>query len=184
MNDQSNIITAKLESIKPHPTASNLKICNLNDGQKLFSVVCGSTNIFTGMIVLLAKEGAQLPSGLNIQKTMIRGVESAGMICSPRELGIRNESGAIDLPPDTKLGIDWKLLDPNSLSSTPWYRYDLVEQFFLNKDKKIYARHHYWKNSPRENESANESANEKDQLIGRTYFDSVKQVYHYQKLQG
>ncbi|MDH4469224.1 MAG: hypothetical protein QE271_14290 [Bacteriovoracaceae bacterium] len=180
MNNQSNITTSKIESINPHPTSSNLKVCRVSDGQNIFSIVCGSSNIFTGMIVLLAKEGAQLPSGLNIQKTTIRGVESEGMICSPRELGIRNESGAIDLPPDTKLGLDWKSLDQATLSSTPWYRYDLVEQFFMNKDKKIYSHHHYWKNSNQDNHLANEL----DQLIGRTYFDSAKQVYHYQKLQG
>jgi tRNA-binding EMAP/Myf-like protein len=177
MLSMPKIVTAKIEEIKPHPTSSGLKICQVSDGHDRFQIVCGSTNIFTGMLTILAKEGAQLPSGLVIQKTTIRAVDSFGMICSPRELGLRSESGAVDLPPTTKVGIDWTSMGHGIISSTPWYKYDLVEQFFLNDDKKIYALHHYWK-------STSPHSSPTDQLIGQTYFDSAKQIYHYQKLQG
>jgi tRNA-binding EMAP/Myf-like protein len=172
----SLIVTARIEKVVPHPQANNLKVVTLTDGSDNFQVVCGSQNIFTGMITVLAKEGAVLPTSLAIQKANLRGVESHGMICSPRELGVRSESGAVDLAPDTQLNVNWLTLHPMLISSTPWYRFELVEQFFVDEKKNIISKHHYRKNLELSDKSV--------QLIGQTYFDPTKQVYHYQKLEG
>lgn len=167
------IVTAKILSIKPHPQAHSLRLCQVSDGTNTHQIVCGSPNIFESMITILAKEGATTPTGLAIHKANLRGQDSHGMICSPRELGLRNEAGAIDLPPTTPLGKPWNELDPLTLSSTPWYQYDLVEEFIQMPEGQVVALHHFW------NEQEVKS---KSTLISRTYFDSKENVYRYQRL--
>jgi phenylalanyl-tRNA synthetase beta chain len=81
-----------------HPNADKLSLCRVDSGAGELSVVCGAPNVHAGMIAPLATVGAQLPNGLTIKKSKIRGAESQGMLCSPDELKLSDEhSGILDL---------------------------------------------------------------------------------------
>ncbi len=99
------IITAKLESVEKHPDADKLTVCKVNTGKETLQVVCGAPNHKTGDIVALATIGTKFSEEFEIKKSKIRGVESNGMLCSLRELGLSEDhSGILILPPDTKTG--------------------------------------------------------------------------------
>lgn len=107
------VVTAKvLEKIK-HPDAEKLSVCQVTtDGETTMQVVCGAPNVAAGQIVAFALPGAHLPEGVKIKKAKLRGVESNGMICSSKELGIDPEKippeqkeGIVVLPEDTPLGV-------------------------------------------------------------------------------
>ena len=92
----SNVVVAQVLSVEPHPDSERLKVCRLNDGNSdSTEVVCGANNVSAGIKVAFARVGACLPNDLNISKTRIRGVESAGMICSAMELGLAEKSEGI-----------------------------------------------------------------------------------------
>ena len=103
-----NIIVAQIQSVKKHPNADRLTLCQVSTGQKTYSIVCGAKNHKAGDKVALALEGAQLPGGLTIKKSRIRGEESEGMLASAEELGLdKQEDGILILPPKTSLGMDF-----------------------------------------------------------------------------
>ena len=87
-------------------------MCQVNAGGKALTIVCGAPNVAAGMKVAVAVPGAALP-GAPIKVAMVRGVESHGMLCSARELGLAEEAaGLLPLPPDAVPGTDVrKLLD-------------------------------------------------------------------------
>jgi phenylalanyl-tRNA synthetase beta chain len=100
-----DIFTVKIVSIKQHPDADKLSLCDVTDGNESYEIVCGAKNMKEGDIVALAKEGANLPCGIKIKPTKIRGIVSNGMLCSEKELGLADESpGIMILPSDTKVG--------------------------------------------------------------------------------
>jgi len=102
----STIFTAKLESVEKHPDADKLTLCMVNTGKETLQVVCGATNHKTGDIVALATVGTKFSDEFEIKKSKIRGVESSGMLCSLRELGLSEDhSGILILPPETAIGI-------------------------------------------------------------------------------
>jgi phenylalanyl-tRNA synthetase beta chain len=102
----TNVVSAKITDVKKHPNADKLSLCEVTDGQVLHEIVCGAPNVKPGMFVALAKLGAVLPGGLEIKKAKIRGIESCGMLCSAKELGISEESqGIMELDPQTKIGL-------------------------------------------------------------------------------
>lgn len=102
----STILTAKLNNVDRHPDADKLTLCEVDTGKEKLQVVCGATNHKTGDIVALATVGTKFSDEFIIKKSKIRGVESNGMLCSLRELGLSDDhSGIIVFPPDTKLGI-------------------------------------------------------------------------------
>jgi len=90
----SGIVAAKVVSKVPHPAADKLSLCEVSDGAATYKVVCGAPNVEAGQIVPLAKIGATV-GGVKIKKAKLRGVESEGMICSERELGIADASEGI-----------------------------------------------------------------------------------------
>ncbi len=101
------VVVAQVMSIKKHPDADRLGLCvvSVGDGPAL-SIVCGAPNVKAGMKTPCALEGARLP-GLTIKKTKVRGMESSGMLCSTRELGLSGESsGLLALPEDAPVGMD------------------------------------------------------------------------------
>lgn len=128
-----SIITAKILEVKTHQDSVKLKICIVETDTQKIQIVCGASNVRQGMITILAPESATLPSGLVIKKATIRGIESSGMLCSTNDLGINKESGLIDLPMDTKIGLTANNIDPKLLSSTPWFSYKKVESHWLNR---------------------------------------------------
>lgn len=106
------VIAAEVVGIVKHPSADRLQVCSVNTGSDTVTVVCGAPNVAVGMRVALAVVGAKLP-GLEIRQAKVRGVESGGMLCSAKELGIADDaSGLIALPADATLGADVrKVLD-------------------------------------------------------------------------
>lgn len=103
-----NVITAKILEVNPHPGADRLKLATVDTGKNKIIVVCGAPNIAVGQIVPLAKVGAEVVGEegiIKIDKSIIRGQASDGMLCSPREVGFgEDHSGILVLPNDTPLG--------------------------------------------------------------------------------
>ncbi|MCX7929704.1 MAG: phenylalanine--tRNA ligase subunit beta [Chlorobi bacterium] len=93
--DSDNIVSATIVGVEPHPNADRLTVCTVNDGIGNVRVVCGAPNVATGQRVALARVGAQLPNGARIERRVIRGVESEGMLCSERELGLGDRHDGI-----------------------------------------------------------------------------------------
>ncbi|HLI10891.1 MAG TPA: phenylalanine--tRNA ligase subunit beta [Alphaproteobacteria bacterium] len=91
---------------KQHPNADRLRVCIVDTGKERVQVVCGAPNARTGMKGVFAPPGVHIPgTGLDLQKGVIRGVESNGMLCSEREMGLSDDhEGIIDLPADAPLG--------------------------------------------------------------------------------
>ncbi|MBK8946015.1 MAG: phenylalanine--tRNA ligase subunit beta [Ignavibacteriae bacterium] len=101
-----NIIVAKVEDVKKHPNADKLSVCKVNDGGKIYDVVCGAPNVQAGQIVAFAKVGAIIPNGkFEIKEAKIRGEKSSGMICSEDELGLSvDHSGIMVLDENLNIG--------------------------------------------------------------------------------
>ena len=102
------VIVARVESVTPHPSADKLKVCQVDaGGGKRLQVVCGALNVRAGMKAPLILPGGRLPDGSEIKQAALRGVESNGMLCSARELGLSDEaSGLFALPDDAPVGQD------------------------------------------------------------------------------
>ncbi len=91
-----NVVVGRVEEIKAHPNADKLILCSVNVGDESpIQIVCGAPNVYEGAVVAVALPGAKLPGGISIKKAKVRGVESAGMLCSMKELGIGEEHGGI-----------------------------------------------------------------------------------------
>ena len=91
----------------PHPNADRLRVCTVDaGGGERFEVVCGAPNARAGMKGVFARAGCVIPAtGTKLKKSKIRGVESSGMLCSERELGLSDEhEGIIDLEGDFAAG--------------------------------------------------------------------------------
>ncbi len=102
-----NFVTAKIISAEKHPDADKLKVCMVDTGRgEPVQVVCGAPNARTGLVGVFAPPGTHVPgTGLDLKVAKVRGVESAGMMCSERELEISDDhDGIIELPGDTPLG--------------------------------------------------------------------------------
>jgi phenylalanyl-tRNA synthetase beta chain len=109
------IITSKVIECLPMKGSDHLFVCQVDSGNEIIQVVCGAPNCSQGIIVALALTGSKLQD-FTIKNTKIRGVESCGMLCSEKELGLSdNHSGIIILPEDTPLGLSvrslWNLPD-------------------------------------------------------------------------
>lgn len=102
------IVAARIESVEPHPNADKLRVCRVEDGSgQLHQIVCGAPNAAAGMTVPLARVGATLPGGMQIRVAKMRGVESHGMLCSARELGIsQDHAGLMELGSHVPAGMD------------------------------------------------------------------------------
>jgi len=91
----SGVVAAKILTVEKHPNADNLSLCDVTDGKEQYKIVCGAKNTAPGQLVPLAKDGATLPGGVIIKKTKIRSIESSGMLCSSKELGIDDSHAGI-----------------------------------------------------------------------------------------
>lgn len=74
----------------PHENADKLSVCQVDLGQETVQIVCGAPNVEAGQHVVVAKVGAIMPSGMEIKEAKLRGIDSFGMICSQKELGLPN----------------------------------------------------------------------------------------------
>lgn len=103
----SGVVVGEILDVEPHPEADRLRLCLVSDGSEEYRVVCGASNAAVGLRVPFAREGAELPGGDRIRRASLRGVESVGMLCSARELGLAQESeGLHELPGDAPIGQD------------------------------------------------------------------------------
>ncbi len=101
----SDVVVAEIIEKEKHPDADRLNVCKVSDGQTTYQIVCGAPNVQVGKKYPLALLGAKLPNGIEIKKAKLRGVESCGMLCSSKELGLNEESqGLLTLADDLLLG--------------------------------------------------------------------------------
>ena len=102
----SKVVVGQVVALVPHPDADRLRVATVNIGQaEPLQIVCGAPNVAVGMCVPTALIGAELPGGLSIKKSKLRGVESQGMLCSAKELGLAESSeGLLPLPADSPPG--------------------------------------------------------------------------------
>ena len=111
------VFVGRIEAITAHPNADKLKLCRVDTGQGQISVVCGAPNMEIGMLSPIALPGTEFPEGFVLEKSVIRGQTSDGMLCSEGELGLGDDrSGIMALDPLLKVGD--KLASALALSDT------------------------------------------------------------------
>ena len=111
----SGVVVAEVREVVKHPDADRLRVCQVDAGTgTLLNIVCGAPNVREGMKVACATVGAVLPPGpdgkpFKIKLGKLRGVESQGMLCSAKELGLPDDvDGLLDLPSDALVGQNFR----------------------------------------------------------------------------
>lgn len=109
----SGVVTGKIIEITPHPDADKLSVCKVDIGSETVTIITGATNVRQNDVVPVATVGAELPNGMKIKPTKLRGMLSSGMLCSTEELNIDNKlvsaearNGIYILPAATAIGVD------------------------------------------------------------------------------
>lgn len=104
--DLAAFIVGHVVAAEKHPDADKLRLCKVDTGDEILQIVCGAPNAREGIKVALARPGNIIPAtGDKLKKGKIRGVESQGMMCSSRELGLGDDhAGIIELPADASVG--------------------------------------------------------------------------------
>src|SRR5207248_898934 len=137
--DFDHVVVAQITESKPHPNADRLTVCVVDDGSGTKrQIVCGAKNYRVGDKVPLALPGAELTGGLKIGASKLRGVESEGMLCSAKELGVAEDAaGLLILSPEAKIGTPiCDLFPPDTILDveiTP-NRGDLLSHFGLARE--------------------------------------------------
>ena len=109
----TNLVIGEVKTCEKHPDSDHLHVCTVDIGTETLNIVCGAPNVRKGLKVIVAKVGAELPGGVKIQKGVIRGQESNGMLCALYEIGIdkkflseADKNGIHELPEDAPVGED------------------------------------------------------------------------------
>jgi phenylalanyl-tRNA synthetase beta chain len=108
---ENNVVIGQIKAVNPHPNADRLRLATVFLGHEDRTVVCGAPNLRVGDKIVFASVGARLKDGhtgetVQLKPVKIRGIESAGMVCSEMELGISQEKqGILVLPPEAPLGM-------------------------------------------------------------------------------
>lgn len=102
----NSVVVAQVLAVVKHPDADRLNVCQVDIGTGTpQQIVCGAPNVAAGLKVPCALPGAELPGDFKIKIAKVRGVESSGMLCSAKELGIAEDaSGLLILPVDAPVG--------------------------------------------------------------------------------
>ena len=105
----SGVVVGCIDAVQPHPQADKLSVCTVHDGEQPYQVVCGAGNVRAGLKVAFARIGAQVQDDqgqlFTIKKARLRQVDSFGMLCSERELGLSDaHQGIMELPDDAPVG--------------------------------------------------------------------------------
>ncbi|MDO4749462.1 MAG: phenylalanine--tRNA ligase subunit beta [Eubacteriales bacterium] len=87
-DDISGVVVGRVLEMTRHPNSDHLWICQVDVGGKQLQIVTGAQNVLVGDLVPAALDGAELPGGVSIRAGVLRGEESAGMLCSVQELGL------------------------------------------------------------------------------------------------
>lgn len=103
-----DVVVGEIQSIEPHPNADKLVVCKTTVGtEEPLQIVCGAKNMSVGDKVPTVQVGGMLPGGFTIGKRKMRGLESQGMMCSPRELGLgEDHDGLMILDESLQVGDD------------------------------------------------------------------------------
>ncbi len=104
----SGVVVGEVLAMEKHPDADKLRVCHVNVGaDEPLQIVCGAANVRVGLKIPAALIGAVLPEDFKIKKSKLRGVESFGMLCSEKELGLAADAnGLMELPNDAPVGVD------------------------------------------------------------------------------
>jgi phenylalanyl-tRNA synthetase beta chain len=103
--DLRDVLVGRVLEVKQHPNADRLSLCVVDAGGAPLEVVCGAPNVQAGKSYPFAPVGATLPGGLKLERRKIRGVESNGMLCSAKELGLGvDQAGILELQTDAPPG--------------------------------------------------------------------------------
>ncbi len=102
----NDVVVAQVLEVVRHPDADRLNVCQVDTGRGApTTIVCGAPNVAVGLRVPCALPGAKLPGDFTIKIAKVRGIESSGMLCSAKELGIAEDaSGLLVLPADAPVG--------------------------------------------------------------------------------
>ncbi len=138
--DISGVVVGQILSVEAHPNSGKLHLLKVDAGERVYDVVCGAPNVAVGMKVPFAKTGGRVGE-LEIAKRPVAGVDSEGMCCSEKELGLSdNHEGLMVLPEDAPVGTDIKKLyeiedvifevDNKSLTNRPdlWGHYGIARE--------------------------------------------------------
>lgn len=117
------VVVGYVEQCERHPDADKLSVCQVNVGDETRQIVCGASNVRAGIHVALATVGAELPGGLLIKAAKLRGVESLGMICSSKEIGLPSTGEGIMIL-DSSIG---ELVLGKNLNGYPLFNDELIE---------------------------------------------------------
>ncbi len=103
----SGVVVAEILKADQHPDADKLRVCVVSTGEETFQIVCGAPNARPGLKAPLATVGGVLPGDFRIKKAKLRGVESFGMLCAEKELGLSEANeGLMELAADAPVGTD------------------------------------------------------------------------------
>jgi phenylalanyl-tRNA synthetase beta chain len=145
----ADVVVGEVLASGRHPDADKLSLCEVTtDGTNRLQIVCGAPNVRAGLKVAVALVGAKLPGGVNIRRSKIRGIESNGMLCSARELGLGEEhDGILELPGSLALNVNVREaldLDDTILevNATP-NRGDCMSVFGIARDYSAAQDHRY-----------------------------------------
>ncbi|NCD00608.1 phenylalanine--tRNA ligase subunit beta [bacterium] len=146
----NNIVVGKVLEEKKHPQADKLKIAKVDVGKEVLDIVCGAPNLEKGQLVPVAKIGAIMPNGMEIQEVNLRGEISRGMICAEDELGLGTDhDGIMVLNKSAKIGMDFSKylnlddfiieIDNKSLSNRPdlWGHYGIAREVSVFCNEKL-----------------------------------------------
>ena len=145
----AGVVVGEVIECGRHPNAEKLSLCQVTtDGSNRLQIVCGAPNVRAGLKVAVATVGAHLPGGMVIRRAKLRGLESNGMLCSARELGLGDEhDGIMELDPALALNLDVRAalaLDDTALevNATP-NRGDCMSVFGIARDYHAAYAHQY-----------------------------------------
>ena len=132
--DIKDVVVGEIISCEDHPDSDHLHVLKVDAGDKVYDVVCGAPNARAGIKTAFAKCGGSV-CGMKIKSAKLRGVESFGMCCSGKELGISDDhSGILELDPSLQNGTDIKTVSESLGHATTAFtmdRYGHVSQAML-----------------------------------------------------
>lgn len=107
----SGVVVGQILECTRHPQTDKLSVCTVTiDGRNRLQIVCGASNARASLKTAVAVVGARLPGDVTIKRAKLRNVESNGMLCSARELGLGEEAeGILELPDDARIGKDLRV---------------------------------------------------------------------------
>lgn len=117
------VVVGFVEACEKHPDADKLNVCQVNIGNEIRQIVCGASNVTVGIYVAVATVGTQLPDGLIIKEAVLRGMDSYGMICSSKEIGLPNTGEGIMIL-DASIGT---LVNGKNLCEYDLFNDDIIE---------------------------------------------------------